>query len=118
CSRSHHGPPVADFRDGLGPGRGIYSLRDRDGADHVKQRDAAASDRHGSIDGAVPACSIFTSLQNSAQIDPSWRTLPFMTVIATLALWISCGGISKMFLSSTIRSASLPTSIEPTLLSS
>src|SRR6185295_11899244 len=58
CSRSHHGPPVADFRDGLGLGRGIYSLRDRDGADYVKRRDAAAPDRHGSIDGAVPACSI------------------------------------------------------------
>jgi hypothetical protein len=41
-----------------------------------------------------------------------------MTVIATFVLWMSCGGISKMFLSSTIRSASLPTSIEPTLLSS
>jgi hypothetical protein len=25
----------------------------------VKRRDAAAPDRHGSIDGTVPACSIF-----------------------------------------------------------
>jgi len=25
----------------------------------VKRRDATAPDRHGSIDGAVPACSIF-----------------------------------------------------------
>ncbi len=48
---SHHGPPVADSRDGLGPGRGVHSLRDRDGADHVKRRDATAPDRHGSIDG-------------------------------------------------------------------
>ena len=38
------------------------------------------------------------SLQSSAQIAPSWRTLPFMTVIAIFVLWMSCGGISKMFL--------------------
>ena len=40
-------------------------------------------------------------------------TWPFMTVITTLVLWMSCGATSNRFFSSTTRSASFPTSIEP-----
>lgn len=48
------------------------------------------------------------------QARSSCVTLPFMTVIRTLVLWMSCEATSNRFLSSTTRSASLPVSIEPT----